>query len=77
MLRPDVGGAFKGVVHVAICVGVKAAAVAVVTRHFCAYKRRGLTRERNFFLSLAARLSKRSDVHCQIRWTKSAQDTST
>jgi len=62
MLRPDVGGACKGMVDGAICVGVEAAAVAVMTRHFCAYKRRGLTRERNFFLSLAIRILARTDV---------------
>jgi len=31
MLRPDVGGTCKGVVDSAICVGVEAAAVAVLT----------------------------------------------
>jgi len=31
-------------------VGREAAAAAVLTQSFCDYKRRGLTRERNFFL---------------------------
>jgi len=62
MLRPDVGGACKGVVDGAICVGVEAAAVAVVNWHFCAYKRRGLTREKNFFLSLAIKILARTDM---------------
>jgi len=55
MLRPGVSGACKGVVDYsthAICVGGEVAAAAALTRHFCPYKRRGLTRERNFFLSL-------------------------
>jgi len=62
MLRPHAGVACKGVADGAICVGVEAAAVAVVTRHFCTYKRRGLTREINFFLSLVIRILAKTDV---------------
>jgi len=50
MLRPEVGGACKGVVVGAICVGREAVAAAVLTQHFCDYKNRGLTKQRNFFL---------------------------
>jgi len=46
MLRPEVGGPCLGVAVSAICVGGEAAAAAALTQHFCAYKRRGIRRER-------------------------------
>jgi len=73
MLRPDVGGACKGVVDSAICVGGEVAAAAGLTQHFCDYKRRGLTMERNFFLSLAIRIIMSAKLKVSTKRSRSAQ----